>query len=261
MRHKLTTFIVKNPPKKAKKAKKDKDATGGKEKGSEGSADDAGSDDDFTKKLKADAADLPTAEQVEALGNRVEEWSLDTSPEAVRARAKQALEDAGDDSEGEGADSPYGQLKIWAEANRDTATPVEVFKKVQELGLEKKHKSLQVLAQNLFTEDIVEQIPKFGPVFKKVCVVHDIMYFQSLTMPLYSLLPLRSIKRLSLVVSNVLSATITPMPSPKFPRFSWHYTSPMCSRKKSLSSGGRTSARSTLTEIRARRLGRLVSRS
>jgi translation initiation factor 5 len=170
MRHKLVTFIVKNPPKKAKKAKKGADKEQAEKEGNgkgEGSGEDAGSDDEFTKKLKADAAVLPTAEQVEALGSKLEDWSLDTSPEAVRARQKAAL-DGAEDSEGEDADSPYTQLKIWTEENRDTATAVEVYKKVQELGIEKKHKSLQVLGQSLFTASVLEEIPKFGPCLKKL---------------------------------------------------------------------------------------------
>jgi translation initiation factor 5 len=48
---------------------------------------------------------------------------------------------------------------------------VEVFKKVQELGVEKKHKAqaVQVLAQTLFTSDIITEIPGYLPIFQKVC--------------------------------------------------------------------------------------------
>jgi hypothetical protein len=46
---------------------------------------------------------------------------------------------------------------------------VEVFKKVQELGIEKKHKAVQVLAQTLFTSEIITEIPVYLPIFQKVC--------------------------------------------------------------------------------------------
>jgi len=40
---------------------------------------------------------------------------------------------------------------------------------VQELSIEKKHKAVQVLAQTLFTNDILTEIPGYVPIFKKVC--------------------------------------------------------------------------------------------
>ena len=74
---------------------------------------------------------------------------------------------SGDDDSDEDADSPYGQLGKWAEENRD-ASAVDVYKKADDLGIAKKHKAVQVLAQTLFDENVVEQITTFAPVFKKV---------------------------------------------------------------------------------------------
>ncbi|KDQ17681.1 hypothetical protein BOTBODRAFT_53221 [Botryobasidium botryosum FD-172 SS1] len=177
MRHKLTTFIVKNPPKtkKSKKsanggAAKDKDKEGGG--GSEEGGDNEGSDDELTKRIKAEAAELPTAEQA----STTDDWSLDTSPEAVRARAKGLAAQLqnnlvlGDDDEddGEGGDTPYEQLQIWVQDNRDTVSGVEVYKKAQELGIEGKHKTVLVLGEALFTEDVLKEIPKFTPLLKKM---------------------------------------------------------------------------------------------
>lgn len=184
MRHKLTTYIVKNPPAKAKKGKK-----GGKGmnaddggRGSPSAADENGdgengveSDDELTKKIKAEAADL---NQETALAN--EDWSADTSAEAVKARVK-ALEGTmaaavigGDDdgSDGDDADSPYGQLGRWVEENRgnDEASAVGIYKKAEELGIEKKHKTVLVLVQALFDENVVEELPKYAPLFAKVCL-------------------------------------------------------------------------------------------
>ena len=59
------------------------------------------------------------------------------------------------------------QLGNWVKENPG-GSAVEVFKKVQELGIEKKHKAVQVLAQTLFTDDIISEIPGYLPIFQKV---------------------------------------------------------------------------------------------
>ena len=103
-----------------------------------------------------------------------EGWSADTSSDAVKARITSLTAGVaglglagGDDESDEDADSPYTQLSNWVKENPGESA-VEVFKKVQELGIEKKHKAVQVLAQTLFTGDIVTEIPGYVPVFQKV---------------------------------------------------------------------------------------------
>ncbi|THG97234.1 hypothetical protein EW026_g4726 [Hermanssonia centrifuga] len=175
MRHKLTTFIVKNPPKNPKKSKSKK--AGGSESPNGSHADggaspfdgDAGaeSDDELTKRIRAEAAELNTEAAIAK-----EDWSVDTSAEAVKARTKAAesamanLTMGGDDDSDDDADSPYSQLGRWAQENRDGG-PVEVYKKAEELGIAKKHKSVQVLAQSLFDENIVSQITIYAPPIQK----------------------------------------------------------------------------------------------
>lgn len=204
IRHKLSGYILKNPPgkesgdskkggKKARKSKKNAD-TEEKENGngSGGNSDedkngtpeveyDAGSDDELTRRIQQEAKELPKASQD---GAKDDGWAIDMSQEAVDARA-QALADslsrvvvAGgeEDEEDEDAngENPYHKLGAWIEEEKKSkreVDDVEVYKKCVELGIEKRHKTLQVLAQTLFDTSIIKQVPKRASLLKKVCTL------------------------------------------------------------------------------------------
>lgn len=204
LRLKLSGFILKNQPKTGKKNKADKKAArkakqngngtangdeNGHNSGSENNSEhgsnetgdvgnDAGSDDELTRRINAEAQELD--EPVDA---RDDEWTVDMSAEAVRARQqglsddlKQKLvlgDDEDEDGEG-GANSAYDQLGNWitseAEAlgSVDKVEDVAIYVKAKEYGIETKHRTLLVLVQTIFDDKIVKQIPTRASMLKNV---------------------------------------------------------------------------------------------
>ena len=204
IRLKLSGFILKDQPKKGKKDKAEKKARRQKLKQSEaeangsghGSAEgsnsdnaeaeddgalEAGSDDELTRRIHAEAKDLNGA------GTNEDEvkWTVDTSEAAVKARAqelpddfKQSLTFEDGDEDGEengGGNTVYDQLGSWVISTgqskpggvKDLAD-VDIYLKAKELGIETKHKTLTVLAQTIFDDHIAEQIPKRASMLKKM---------------------------------------------------------------------------------------------
>ncbi|OCL04492.1 putative eukaryotic translation initiation factor 5 [Glonium stellatum] len=203
LRLKLSSFILKNQPKKGKKdkstkkaerrAKKEAGITDGDEDsrngGSPGDSNsdnaeengevelEAGSDDELTRRINAEASNINEVEDAKEV-----EWSVDVSEEAVKARAKELPDDlkralvVGDDDEegtnGEG--NAYDQFGKWI---LDTAAEkggvsklddVDIYLKAKELGIETKHKTLTVLAQTIFDDNIVKQIDARSGMLKKM---------------------------------------------------------------------------------------------
>ncbi|KAJ8611502.1 hypothetical protein MRB53_037909 [Persea americana] len=206
-RLKLSSFIVKHQPKKGKKdkstkkaerkAKKAKGAANGENGNAsdEGSPDgsngsdrgdddgdvelEANSDDELTRRINAEAKELDLVEDEKEVT-----WTVDTSEAAVKARADQLAEElkkslavnGDDDDEADGEGNPYDALGEWIEAEAKTnkgvakVEDVEIYKKAAELGIEKKHKTLTVLAQAIFDEGIVKQIDSRAAMLKKVYI-------------------------------------------------------------------------------------------
>lgn len=178
MGHKLTTYINKNPPPKRAKGAKGAGKAAGQSVSAGGDDDEegGGSDDELTRRINAEAKSIPSAEQ-RAKTDADEDWSVDTSEAAVAARVK-ALEGGmsnvlslGDDEGEDDESSPYSQFGAWILEQREAGhqpSAMDVYKKAQEFGIEKKHKTAQVLFQALFGEDAPKQVETYAPMLIKM---------------------------------------------------------------------------------------------
>ncbi|GAB1320457.1 eukaryotic translation initiation factor 5 [Madurella fahalii] len=200
LRLKLSGFILKNVPKKTKKDKAERKAArkakqngkADKENGSGGddisdqaspNGDDKGieSDDDaLTRKIKTEAQGLET-KKVEV---KDDEWAVDMSAEAVKARQQQlpdefkqklVLNGDDEDEDGEGGgNTVYDQLGTWIQEQAeekggiDNVDDVDIYVKAKELGIESKHRTLLVLVQTVFDENICAQIGKRAGMLKRM---------------------------------------------------------------------------------------------
>ncbi|KAI6247145.1 putative eukaryotic translation initiation factor 5 [Erysiphe necator] len=206
LRQKLSGFILKNQPKKGKKDKADKKAARkaklhssvdvddkenghGSASGSEHNSDNgindvgdlavqAGSDDEFTQRIRAGAEELTNDYE-----ERDDEWTVDMSAEAVRARQQQLSDDlkqklvfnVNDDDEDEAAgNSCYDLLGDWITKETEkkggvsNVQDVDIYLKAKELGIQNKHRTLVVLVQTIFDDNIVKQIPNRAAMLKNM---------------------------------------------------------------------------------------------
>ncbi|KAH6890355.1 domain found in IF2B/IF5-domain-containing protein [Thelonectria olida] len=199
IRLKLSGFILKNQPKKGKKDKAERKAArkakqqqqngngtkenghgsddvsenGSNENGSNGEVD---SDDEFQKVAAEAEAAAEVNEDVEVKDH---EWAVDMSEEAVKARQaslpgefKQKLSLDDDDEDGEGSgNTVYDELGNWIQEqagdNVDELESIQIYLKAKELGIESKHRSVLVLVQTIFNENIAAQIPKRASLLKQ----------------------------------------------------------------------------------------------
>lgn len=202
LRYKLSGYILKEQPKKGKKDKSTKkadrkarkeaerngevDASANPSPGDSASDDgeyngngdadgDAGSDDELTRRINAEAKNLDAAE----LDEEEAAFTVDTSEAAVKARLENLPDDlrrtaiTEDDEDGEGG-GPYDELGKWisetAEKQGGVAAvdDIEIYRKAKELGIEAKRKTLIVLAQTLFDENMLKQIDKRASLLKQI---------------------------------------------------------------------------------------------
>ncbi|WWD17791.1 hypothetical protein CI109_102233 [Kwoniella shandongensis] len=169
MKHKLVTYILKNPPKKKEKGKKGKKSggmtaeanVGGPlvfEKGAEDGSED---DDDASPAQTPNDNGVPTSgTDIDAMIGRGADPVLgnpDAAEEASKKLSKLDLN--GDDDDDEGADSPYSVLGAWLEENKE-ADDAAIINKAKELGIAGKHKVLLEIGQHLFTDEVAKEIQK-----------------------------------------------------------------------------------------------------
>ena len=206
LRLKLSGFILKNTPKKGKKDKAERRAArkakqngangkenghgsgedhspGGssKENGDKDADDGSDDDDELARKFKAEAR--VNDRVAEAKKEDEDEWKMDIDDAAVRARQQSALQGEfqqklvldDDDEDGEGGgNTVYDQLGDWIQDQAtekgavDKVDDIEIYVKAKELGIETKHRTVQVLAQLIFNENIIAQIPKRAGMLKQV---------------------------------------------------------------------------------------------
>ncbi|KAH6654384.1 domain found in IF2B/IF5-domain-containing protein [Truncatella angustata] len=164
----LINFILKTQSKKGKKSKTTK-----AERQAARRAKQLADDDEFIK----------AAAQVNHAPKEVkdDDWSVDMSEQAVKARQnalpdefrdRLVLEGADDDDDESSGPTVYDELGNWileqAKANGvDNVDDIEIYKKAKELGIETKHKTVLILAQTLFDQNIVAQIPKRAGILKQ----------------------------------------------------------------------------------------------
>ncbi|KAJ4298169.1 eukaryotic translation initiation factor 5 [Kalmusia sp. IMI 367209] len=204
LRLKLSSFILKNQPKKGKKDKSTKKAERRARKEAEANDNDAsqnggspgdsasdhadengdyeidaGSDDELTRRIQEGAADI----DVEPEEEKEIKWATDFSADAVKSRSEVLPEDlkraainpaAEDAEDGEGGDSVYDVFGKWIldtaaeKGSVDKLDSVDVYVKAKELAIESKHRTLTVLAQTIFDKNIVKQIDGRASMLKKM---------------------------------------------------------------------------------------------
>ncbi|AET39692.1 translation initiation factor eIF5 Ecym_4671 [Eremothecium cymbalariae DBVPG len=182
LRHKLSSFILKNPPdsmkdgsrKKKKAATASANVRGGgisisdiAQGRSQADAEegDYSDDDELARQINAAASSL---QQIEV---KDDEWAVDMSEEAVRARAL-ALQGSETSSAKYTNLDAFGEwiLSETADGKDEIPNDVEIYKKAAELEQLQEPKIAYVLAQVLFDEDIVEQISEHAPLLQKVLI-------------------------------------------------------------------------------------------
>ena len=173
MRHKLVTFILKNPPKKKEKGRKGTKSGGMTAEMNVGGpmvfdkAEDGSGEDEADGSPTSPATGVPTrGTDIDAMLGKSDPV-LDNPDTAEEIAKKLKVIDvngngnghADDEDEDDSADSPYLVLGTWLEDNR-SASDAEIIAQIKELGIVGKHKVLVEIGEKAFTDDVVNELPK-----------------------------------------------------------------------------------------------------
>lgn len=256
MRHKLTTFILKNPPKKDKK------------KGKKGMTAEAnvGGPMVFDEKDGSNEDDSPSGTPVPVVpteGTDIDNMlgrgtdPIIDNPDALAAGVNNLHVE--DDEEDE--DSPFYQLRVWLSENPNPSD-ADVVAKIKELDIVGKHKALIEIGHKLFTDDVANEIPKRAQLLNAVSVL---VFSTKRSQADISSSPLRSTRSRSSAASSASSRSrptrTTCAPTAPPPRCSCSSTRRTCLRRTCCATGAPTSARSTCPRTRARRSARAPTHS
>ncbi|GMM35654.1 translation initiation factor eIF5 [Saccharomycopsis crataegensis] len=172
-RSKLSSYIIKNPPKKIAK---------GTAAANVGGSTISDLVDDNKKETKGEAVEGQDEIEAEAsalLKKKVDlkddDWSVDMSAEAIAERAKKlSLEDG---SAAVSTNAKYEQFGEWLVSFGDDKSKlpsdVEIFKKMSELKIDHDEETCQILGQVLFDDNIVEEIKKHEQFLDKLLETED----------------------------------------------------------------------------------------
>lgn len=178
VRHKLSSYILKNPP-PTSTGKKSATATanvvgGGKSisdiaqsaEGTEAAPVVAGDGDDdaLTKKINAEAAALST----QTVDVADDDWAVDMSKEAIEARARELEGLTLNDTQAKLTEFGEWLLHESQESKDDLPSDVEIYRKIIELELLEVEDVVLVLAQVLFDESIIDQIEEHSGLLAKL---------------------------------------------------------------------------------------------
>ncbi|ODQ67239.1 hypothetical protein NADFUDRAFT_81789 [Nadsonia fulvescens var. elongata DSM 6958] len=172
-RHKLASYIAKNPPSQHKSKKKA--ATASASTGSNFTDLGASKPTEESKKSKTpeeedgydnDAITKMIQAEVDALAEVEDDdnWTVDLSEEAVKARQREAELGVAGINLNDDKDS-LTVLGEWV--TEEKPNDVEIYKKMVELGVATDYHAVQVLAQVLFDEDIINQIEEHEGILLK----------------------------------------------------------------------------------------------